>query len=73
MLRRSPYSVNLVQSYGLWKICPSKTLNKRKCFYRHIFGKKYCIVINPQSLEKKQHDNFECISFFPNFVGQNNQ
>lgn len=33
--------VNLVQSYGVWKNCPSKTINKGKCFYKQYYQKKY--------------------------------
>lgn len=36
--------LNPLQSYGIWKNCPSKTINNGKYFYRQHFVKKYCIV-----------------------------
>lgn len=40
MLKRSPDSVNLVQSYGDWKVYPRKNINNRKYFYVNIIQKK---------------------------------
>ena len=38
------FFLNPLQSYGVWKNCPSKTINNGKYFYIQHFLKKYCIA-----------------------------
>ena len=55
MLRRSPDSVNLVQSYGDWKVYPRKIINNRKYFYVNIIQKKWLLTFLDMLRKKWSH------------------